>query len=204
RPDSGLLMPPPLMRAESHNRISASPSMLSVNSIVGEKTDFKLQKVDPFFTDSSGEFARAFEKKLDGLDGRNSETSACIEEFLVKSEKQWFVTFRNVKLGRHNVHSRQPSVYAPQESRPTSSYESNSDHGSGERDSNSMNDEFLLGRDYKPPTGLRNWMQLRIGDWPVYAFFMGFGQIIAANSYQITLLTGEVGQTADKLYSIAS
>ena len=30
------------------------------------------------------------------------------------------------------------------------------------------------------------------------------GQIIAANSYQITLLTGSVGQAADKLYTIAS
>ena len=30
------------------------------------------------------------------------------------------------------------------------------------------------------------------------------GQIIAANSYQITLLTGEVGQAAEKLYTIAS
>ena len=47
-------------------------------------------------------------------------------------------------------------------------------------------------------------MQLRIGDWPVYSLFLGLGQIIAANSYQITLLTGEVGQTAEKLYGIAT
>ena len=33
---------------------------------------------------------------------------------------------------------------------------------------------------------------------------MSQGQIIAANSYQITLLTGSVGQAADKLYTIAS
>jgi len=30
------------------------------------------------------------------------------------------------------------------------------------------------------------------------------GQIIAANSYQITLLTGAVGQSAEKLYILAS
>jgi hypothetical protein len=65
-------------------------------------------------------------------------------------------------------------------------------------------DEFLLGKDYVPPTGLRKWMQLRIGDWPVYSLLLGLGQIIAANSYQITLLTGEVGQTATKLYGIAT
>lgn len=29
------------------------------------------------------------------------------------------------------------------------------------------------------------------------------GQIIASNSYQITLLTGEIGQSAEKLYAIA-
>lgn len=33
---------------------------------------------------------------------------------------------------------------------------------------------------------------------------LALGQIIASNSYQITLLTGEVGQSAEKLYAIAS
>lgn len=47
-------------------------------------------------------------------------------------------------------------------------------------------------------------MQTRLGDWPVYSLLLAFGQIIAANSYQITLLTGEVGQAAGKLYVIAS
>ena len=73
-----------------------------------------------------------------------------------------------------------------------------------ENDSHSMADEFLLGKDYKPPTGVRKWMQIRIGDWPAYAFLLALGQIMAANSYQITLLTGEVGQTASKLYVVAS
>ncbi|KAI1614097.1 hypothetical protein EDD36DRAFT_417944 [Exophiala viscosa] len=201
-PGSGFLIPPPPVMAEANNRISASPSLLSMNSIIGEKTDFKLQQVDPFFTDSQGEFARAFEKKLENLNASNSEGNVCIEEFLVKSEKQWFDTFRNVKLGRHHVFSSNSSFMGARESRPTSSY-APSEPGSSEQDANNLNEEFLLGKDYKPPTGLRNWMQLRVGDWPVYAFFMGFGQIIAANSYQITLLTGEVGQKADKLYAIA-
>ena len=38
----------------------------------------------------------------------------------------------------------------------------------------------------------------------VYAFLLALGQIISANSYQITLLTGENGQSAEKLYVIAS
>ncbi|EXJ62578.1 alpha-1,3-glucan synthase [Cladophialophora yegresii CBS 114405] len=206
RPESGLLVPPPVLT--DNNRVSSSLSLLSMNSIVGEKTDFKLQQVDPFFTDSNGEFARAFEKRLADLTGHNSESTTCIEEFLVKSEKQWFNTFRDAKLGRHAANaSARNSMHISRESRPTSAapsiYGADTDPDS-HHDPNNLADEFLLGENYKPPTGLRKWMQLRVGDWPVYAFFMGFGQIIAANSYQITLLTGEVGQTASKLYSIAS
>ncbi|KAJ1559098.1 Cell wall alpha-1,3-glucan synthase ags1, partial [Cladochytrium tenue] len=33
-------------------------------------------------------------------------------------------------------------------------------------------------------------VQYRFGSWPVYVFIMAFGQLIAANSYQIVLLTG--------------
>jgi alpha-1,3-glucan synthase len=33
---------------------------------------------------------------------------------------------------------------------------------------------------------------------------LALGQIIASNPYQITLLTGEIGQSAEKLYAIAS
>jgi alpha-1,3-glucan synthase len=47
-------------------------------------------------------------------------------------------------------------------------------------------------------------MQMKVGDWPIYTLFLSFGQIISANSYQVTLLTGSVGQSAEKLYAIAS
>ena len=181
--------------------------MLSVDLVVGEKKDFKLQKVDPFFTDSTGVFYRAFEKKLETLDGKNSETSNCIEEFLVKSEKTWFNNFRNAKLGRHlhdGAHSarssRRSSFQHPGIDR-ADAFEMDEDVHS---DENSLADEFLLGKDYKPPSGIRKYMQVRIGDWPAYAYVVAMGQIMAANSYQITLLTGEVGQTATKLYVVAS
>lgn len=47
-------------------------------------------------------------------------------------------------------------------------------------------------------------LSIRIGDWPIYAFMMAFGQILSVNSYQITLLTGEPSQTTNKLYIIGS
>lgn len=197
-------------RGDSSNRLS-SASVLSLDSVVGDKKDFNLQKVDPFFTDSTGEFYQNFEKKLEDLNGGNSETQMCIEDYLVRSEKKWFERFRNARLGRHQ--SPAPSMFHRKSSRapsPSGSIFNEDLSGSGSgSDANKegslgAGDEFLLGKDYVPPTGLEKWAQMRLGDWPVYSYFLGFGQIIAANSYQITLLTGEVGETAGKLYTIAS
>ncbi|KKY24110.1 putative alpha-glucan [Phaeomoniella chlamydospora] len=208
--EDGLLPParPFAGRGDSANRLS-SASVLSLDSVVGDKKDFNLQKVDPFFTDSTGEFYNNFEKRLDNLNGGNSESQLCIEEYLVRSEKKWFERFRNARLGRHQ--SPAPSLFPRKGSRAPSPAGSifnedlsGSGSGSDGNKEGSLGDEFLLGKDYVPPTGLKKWMQLRIGDWPVYSIFLGFGQIIAANSYQITLLTGSVGQTAGKLYATSA
>jgi alpha-1,3-glucan synthase len=66
------------------------------------------------------------------------------------------------------------------------------------------NDEFLLGANYQRPSLLKRWMQTRIGDWPIYSFLLALGQIMAANSYQITLLTGPQGQGPEKLYIVGA
>lgn len=195
------LLPPSKPWAES-NRLN-NASVLSVDSVVGDKKDYKLQKVDPFFTDSNGEYYRAFEKKLGDLNGANSDNQLCIEQYLEKSEKKWFDKFRNARLGRNQ--SPAPSMRFGKNgggSSPPGSItnDDSTSHESGK----ATGDEFLLGDDYVPPSGLKKWMQMRIGDWPVYSLFLGLGQIIAANSYQITLLTGEVGQSAEKLYGIAT
>jgi alpha-1,3-glucan synthase len=197
----GLLRPPPSLLADE-SRQHKTLSMLSVDSVVGEKHDFFLQKVDPFFTDSRGEYQETFNKKLEALNASNSTTSNSIEDFLIKSEKDWFTKYRDAKLGRYHPNSSRSSLTLAGESRPVSLFEREEERNSSEN--SSLNDQFLLPQDYKPPTGINKWLQLRIGDWPVYAFLLGLGQIISANSYQITLLTGEVGQTASKLYVIAS
>ena len=204
------LLPPMASFAKNENRMSSS-SMLSLDSVVGEKKDFKLQKVDPFFTDSTGEYFKAFEQKLATLDGKNSEHQMCIEDYLVKSEKKWFDRFRDARLGRSGgasrPHSPAPSTFRKSRApSPEGSIfnEPLGDSSSAESASKEGGDQFLLGDDYRPPTGLKKWMQMRVGDWPLYSLFLAFGQIIAANSYQITLLTGTVGQTAEKLYVIAS
>ncbi|KAL5341190.1 hypothetical protein BJX70DRAFT_395913 [Aspergillus crustosus] len=204
--ERALLSPP---KPFSETARMSSASVLSLDSIVGGKKDFKLQKVDPFFTDSNGEYYKHFEQQLEKLNGSNSESQLCIEEFLIKSERQWFDKFRDARLGRTKQPT--PSVFRDKHSAsPNESFyiddnaSRNSGSGLNDNDNDTEDDEFLLGKDYVPPTGLKKWMQVKIGDWPVYTIFLALGQIIAANSYQITLLTGEVGQTAEKLYGIAT
>ncbi|KAL1865860.1 Cell wall alpha-1,3-glucan synthase ags1 [Diaporthe australafricana] len=184
-------------------------SRLSVVDVVGDRTDYKLQKVDPFFNDSTGEYYRDYEQKLADLSVKNSETDLCIEEYLTKSEREWFKRFKEAKLGR----SRSPSASPMPRSRHSRTVSYNSISPSdedevGDEDDVRLSDpdrddEFLLGRGYKPPKGLKKLLQIRLGDWPIYSFFLALGQILSANSYQVVLLTGEVGQTETKLYIVA-
>jgi len=169
-------------------------STLSLASVVGEKTNMNLQKVDPFFSDSNGKFSSRFERKLSLLNGQNSLSHTCIEDYIKKSEKEWFSEFRIAKMSR--APKKVVSVVVTE-------FEPHASDSSNNTSSADIAGEFVLHEDYTPPTGLKKWMQFRLGDWPAYALVLAFGQIISANSYQITLLTGEIGQSAKKLYLIS-
>jgi alpha-1,3-glucan synthase len=207
----------------------------SYNSIVSKKKDYELQKVDVIFTDSQNEFYNNFARKLDKIDVKSSEGRLCIEEFLTRSEKAWFGRFHRAKLGMdpdNALPTTLPGLFRWLKSRfqklrqgldaeisaPNTSEARQSDQGSID------DGEFLLGRQYEPPSGMKKVLQKKIGDWQLYCFLLAFvsnfplflvstvlchadytqGQIIAANSYQMTLLTGEYGRAADKLYVIAA
>ena len=143
-------------------------SLVSVDTIIKEKQDFNLQKVDPFFTDPNNEYAAKFEKKLADLNGKNSEDQLCIEEFLEKSEKEWFNRYREVKLGKSPLPSPAASV---------SRFRVHDTGGADTPpipgpDAASIAGQFLLPNDYIPPTGLKRFMLRKIGDWPVYSIFL--------------------------------
>jgi alpha-1,3-glucan synthase len=167
-------------------------STLSLEEVVGNKQDFSLQKVDPSFTDSTEEYFNEFKNRLSGLTAGNSEGEMCIEEYLIKSEKAWHTRFRAAKLGRSGQNT-------PMGSRPSSP-------GPGARPKSYQAvavDEFHISTSYKIPRGLRKYLQYRIGDWPLYTILLALGQIMGANSYQITLLSGPLGQNAEKFYIIS-
>lgn len=139
-------------------------SRLSVVDVVGDRTDYKLQKVDPFFNDSTGEYYREFEQKLTGLTVKNSESELCIEEYLTKSEREWFKRFKDAKLGRSRSPSASPLPSGLSRGRHSRSVSYNSIAPSDEDDGDEFDtrisdpdrdDEFLLGTGYKPPKGLK-------------------------------------------------
>ncbi|GKT68656.1 alpha-glucan synthase [Colletotrichum tofieldiae] len=237
-----LPLPPPVAGLGMQQDNSSRASMLSVEDVVGDRHDYKLQQVDPFFTDSKGEFYQHFEERLKDLNAGSSISDLCIEDYLIKSEKEWFDMYLDARLGRFASPSSPRGVSESRASSPNASrlslgmFKNTSssklslpvERGRGRRsglmnsmaisDNNangyvdqatpdspgSYTAQFDLPDDYVPPTGVKKYLQYRLGDWPVYAMLLALNQVIATNSYQVTLLTGEVGQTASKLYIIAT
>lgn len=194
--------------------LSRASSVLDLNTIRGmdapadvPKKDYKLEKVDPFFNDPTGLYFRTFEDKLSAVTAKNSENQLCIEEYLERSEKDWFGRYHNAKLGRRassKIGDEKSSFFrfgGWGSKSETSSSGSDVDDSSSRTDENK--EQFLIDADFVAPRGLAKYMMYKIGEWPAYSYLLAFGQILAINSYQITLLTGQVGETANKLYIIA-
>jgi len=157
----------PLTRFRAMNE-----SSLSLASVVGEKKDFELQKVNPFFTDPKQDYSKAFEKKLADLRAKNSYNT-CIEEFIEKSEKDWFNRLRDKQMGKTAPPAS--SIFrSKRNDLPTRSVYSESADGWEGGDQGDTDDQFLLKPDYKPPTGVKKFMLHRLGDWPVYSLLLAF------------------------------
>lgn len=169
----------PLPKPSFYQAGNRNSSQLSLSDVVGERHDMKLQKVDLSFTDANGEFYAEFEDMLAGITAKNSHTELCIEEFLKKSEKEWFKRYRNAKLGIDSRDASRTRSKSPFGRRPDSSdgkmrdssvvsrgrqrHRSITPHSTmtymsteaGSPQEPDHDDEFLLGRDFKAPTGLR-------------------------------------------------
>lgn len=188
-------------RFSTSSRLSVS-SVLDLTAVKGDKTDYSLQKVELTFDDKTGEYYRAFEIMLNKLNGKTSEKDLCIEEYLVESEKSWFQKYRNAKLGRSRERKSSEVLRKKISASSFDAPRHSGDHGyRGSVDEGSMED-FLLGDNYQRPTFGKRWMLTRLGDWPIYSFFLALGQIMAANSYQITLLTGGEDPKPVMIYAI--
>ncbi|KAE8356280.1 hypothetical protein BDV28DRAFT_127311 [Aspergillus coremiiformis] len=191
---------------------SRNVSMLSLPEVVADHNQpvFELQKVDPTFTDSMGHFTRRFEELLGDLNKKNSITDYCIETYLMKSERKFYDMYNDAQLKKQ---PKEGLVSSPNPDRSAEDAQYNrvscvtaaSDSTDAEAtDDADVIDQWLSRLGYKRPMAIERFMRRRLGKWPVYALFLGLGQIIATNSAQMTLLVGQVGQTATKLYIIAA
>jgi len=142
-------------------------SHLSLASVLSGRDEFALAKVDDFFTDSDGKYFKRFQAALAKLDPKTSKSQLCIDQFLIKSEKEWSNNVRNKKLGLDSHHESKTWFTKPMEQVPS---EESSD--SGGSSSHPDSSDYDAPPKYIPPTGLRLFLQRRIGDWPVYAFLL--------------------------------
>ena len=149
-----------------------SEPSLALGTVLQGKKDFKLQDVAPSFNDPTGLYADAFQFKLRKLSGKTSEGALCIEEYLMKSERDWFNRYRNVRLGRSAASSRASSIFRVDRERQEDSTSSERPASGDSQNDNA--DQFLLQEGYKPPTGLRKFLLQRIGTWPLYTFLLAF------------------------------
>ena len=146
----------------------------------------------PTFNDSTNAYYEKYSHKLDKSNAKTSHTAVSIEDYIVNSEKEWFNKYHSASLH----HSRVTSAV------PTRRNSLDGDTIFEERTQFEGGTEYdvLFGEDYVAPKGARKLLQRKVGNWYFYCFLLALGQIISASSYQLTLLTGAIGEPADKLY----
>ncbi|KAL8998110.1 MAG: hypothetical protein Q9188_006170 [Gyalolechia gomerana] len=176
----------------------------SYGTVLRGKKDYALQNVEPFFTDPTGLYYKAFHLELKDLNSQNSEDALCIENFLRMSEKDWYDRLHKVKMGKRASRARPATIFHVPGRRAGSVISIFNENVDNAALPDNSAEQFLLREHYEPPKGLRKLLLRRPRQWPFYSFLLAFGQIIAANSYQVTLISGQVGQSADKLYTIAA
>ncbi|KAJ5999260.1 hypothetical protein N7451_007070 [Penicillium sp. IBT 35674x] len=197
-------------RGRSVSGPSASSAVLSLDQIRSTRQSFSLENADPTFKDETGKYSRYFQGLLQRLNGKNSESDLCIEDFIVQSEKEWSDNMREIKLGRGSrspspMPSPMPSPLFGAQSSPSPSNDLDNDlDGNDSSWEDASAQEMLLPGDFQRPPAIQRWLSTRVMDWPIYSILLALGQIMAANSSQITLLTSGSGSGPSALYILGS
>lgn len=191
-------------------------SSISLETVLRGRKDFALRKAEPFFTDSTGYYFDVFWPKLEGLNGRSSEGPLCIEKYLIQSEKDWLNRMWGARMME-----KQRGANSACLNHQSSSDSPVSPHYNDVSDSDNK-DRFLTQEGCRPPTILKRFFLLRVGQWPLYSFFIAYvsfikikplfstkncfqkGQILGVSSYHVHLLTGKVGQSDQEFYFMAT
>lgn len=144
-------------------------SHLSLASVLGGRDNFALSHVEDTFTDADGKYVRQFASEFHKLDSKTSKDELCIEEYITKSEKEWANEVRNKKLGIEAHFGSDLKSHFTQKV-PAVDNHIQDDRPMTETPAESNAEEPLFG--YQRPTGVKLFLQRRIGDWPVYSFLL--------------------------------
>lgn len=154
----------------------SSLTSVSLETVLRGRKDFTLRKAEPFFTDSSGYYFDVFCSKLEGLSGRSSEGPLCIEKYLVQSEKDWLNRMWGARTGKQRgANSAFLNHQSSSDSPVSPHYTEDCDHDNKDR--------FFLQEGCRPPTSLKKFFLFRVGEWPLYSFFIAYVSFIKSKLY---------------------
>ncbi|KAH7908597.1 glycoside hydrolase family 13/glycosyltransferase family 5 protein [Hygrophoropsis aurantiaca] len=182
------------------------PSVESISSIVEDKPKSPLNKANTLFSDFDGVITQEFMRKLQTLNAENSKGELSIERYLVKSEEAFFDRLRRDRLfsaasyiSLQRVPARSMSEIIDDQSPPISPGSLSSYAFShGDTDASPLNGEIVV------MNRVQIFMARKIGGWPLYTIIIALGQMLAANSYQMTLLTGQNYENNLQLYVLGA
>lgn len=177
--------PPPSLFSESPSAMSSVSSSagssiisknLSFDSVAGFN-DYGQDKPFEQFTDEDGKYCREFTDKIANIKASNSAKSLSIGKFLAKSESKYFSALQYQQLAKSEISSRTILEGASTTVMPT------------------PQDSSLQRR-------IELFCQRRIKSWPIYSLALALGQLMAATSFQLVLLTGSISLSDTDFYSI--
>ncbi|PWN31216.1 alpha-1,3-glucan synthase [Meira miltonrushii] len=186
----------------------SSANLLDANAVLGDsarRNAYLLQNVDAQFTDPDDLYFSRFSRKLDQASSSPAikASSTCIEEFLIDSEREWFAETLKAKLNLGAI-GRPFSSLSTEKSFSRRNSDCERTGRWSRQDDRSESTQVSERKTGRFQGILFKYVQMRVGDWPVYSLILALGQIMAANSYQITLLAGQIGQKAEQLYVLCS
>ena len=144
-------------------------------------------------------------QKLQLLNSHNSKHELSIEKYLMKSEEAFFDKVKKDKLSSAaSIRSSQrdsvwgtPAPSSFDHSRPSSP----SGHSFAPSGINGdYSGPLPNGQDVVVMTGLQIALAREVFGWPLYTIIIAIGQMLAATSFQITLLSGQNSETNLQLY----
>ena len=149
-------------------------SRFSYGTVLQGKKDYALQNVEPFFTDPTGLYYKAFHLELKDLNSKNSEDALCIEDFLTMSEKDWYNRLHEVKMGKRASRARPATIFHAPVRRAGSVISIFNENVQNAAVPDNSAEQYLLREQYQPPKGLKKLLLRRARQWPLYSFLLAF------------------------------